>query len=191
MSWVDRNLGSVGSTITWMNSSRFLVTAKIETPKEVRMSTDLGICSFSKFYVLIVIVCLGFIHSIATYRTSVHFFALLLPMTTFGKIGQRQHFNNQRIEEKRPRPGRYWNPCRLVSWKIWNEHNWVKITNTFETYYQRWLTWQNWTPWRFATSPQPFPAVFFIEPAYPEYNSQYGTVRRSTDLRKSALQPSD
>ena len=31
---------------TWMNSSRFLVTAKIEIPKEVRMRTDLGVYNF-------------------------------------------------------------------------------------------------------------------------------------------------
>ena len=30
------------SFVTWINSSRFWVTAKMETPKEVSMSTDLG-----------------------------------------------------------------------------------------------------------------------------------------------------
>ena len=202
MSSVDRDLDSLGSTITSMNSSRFLVTAKIETPKDVRMSTDLGICSSQSFmsWLSFYDVCLGFIHSIVT--CSLHFFALQLPMTTFGKIGQRQHFNNQRIEEKRPRPGRYWNPWRLVSWKILQ---WTQLScdgdaviKTFETANLTELdpltfchfptTLSSSLPHRASVSWEQLLIQLFVVCSMSHCKTW---TLDSTDLRKSALQPLD
>ena len=95
-----------GSPFTSINSTRFSVTAKIEIPNAASMRMHL-----KKYFLHPTLQSFGNHHCNAKKQLSNYPIALWI-------IYHQGRLNHQRRVEKRPRPGRYWKPWRLVSWNL-------------------------------------------------------------------------